>query len=141
MGRSLPWFIPPAPKTHGSKPVMHRSSDEPTPAPVLPLFAFSFFFKNHFCIRPLQNPGMRPVVVPAGESSPSSCSHPMRNEMKPARMLCLPHPEQSKETHLLPAAPPGVSAPRGSFFWCRGVTMPAEPEAAVGSCRLPGPRL
>lgn len=43
MGRSLPWFIPPAPKTHGSKPVMHRSSDEPTPAPVLPLFAFSFF--------------------------------------------------------------------------------------------------
>lgn len=46
MGRSLPWFIPPAPKTHGSKPVMHRSSDEPTPAPVLPLFAFSFFLKT-----------------------------------------------------------------------------------------------
>lgn len=45
MGRSLPRFIPPAPKTHGCKPVMHRSSDEPTPAPVLPLFPFSFFLK------------------------------------------------------------------------------------------------
>lgn len=78
--------------------------------------------------------------MPAGESSPSSCSHPMRNEMKPAWMLCLSHPEQSKETHLLPAAPPGVSAPWGSFcFGAEGSRCPLGQKQQWGAAGCLGP--
>lgn len=142
----LPQLILPGSETLGSLsrtlPPRTAAAKSQPQAFLLPEFVLFFFESTSISDlrKILWHRDSSPNNVPAEKALPRALNPlPEKTGLKPPQMRCLTHPKQRNPPS--PGRPSRVSASFGRSSSAEGVTMPAETEAAVGSCRQPAPQL